>query len=201
MNKSFVFVEEGGVNNFRVDLVIVLLRNNFLHINQSIDCRSVNWPWNRFTLVQAMEIVGHWRWLIVAGIFSATLSSSLGCINFAPKIFQVWLHYTSQELCPSFRCWKISFHFVVVMRMGNAKLKLKILCSCFRLSVVIISSLTLASSVAVTGRTTSRTGPMGSSWLSPLYSLCPVSENTKNVNHRDLPFFYLKQLCHARLFF
>ncbi|XP_055351992.1 solute carrier family 12 member 2-like isoform X2 [Paramacrobiotus metropolitanus] len=35
-----------------------------------------------------MQVVAHFRWIIVCGIFAATLSTSLGCIVFAPKIFQ-----------------------------------------------------------------------------------------------------------------
>ncbi|OWA49967.1 Solute carrier family 12 member 2 [Hypsibius exemplaris] len=35
-----------------------------------------------------MEVVAHFRWVLIAGIFAATLSTSLGCIVFAPKIFQ-----------------------------------------------------------------------------------------------------------------
>ncbi|XP_055357606.1 LOW QUALITY PROTEIN: solute carrier family 12 member 3-like [Paramacrobiotus metropolitanus] len=37
---------------------------------------------------EIMEEVAHFRPIVLAGIFSATLSTSLGCINFAPKIFQ-----------------------------------------------------------------------------------------------------------------
>ena len=37
-----------------------------------------------------MEVVGHFRPIILAGIFAATLSTALGCINFSPKIFQVF---------------------------------------------------------------------------------------------------------------
>ncbi|GAU95054.1 hypothetical protein RvY_06735 [Ramazzottius varieornatus] len=38
--------------------------------------------------MEIMEVVGHFRPIILAGIFSATLSTALGCINFSPKIFQ-----------------------------------------------------------------------------------------------------------------
>ncbi|GAV06346.1 hypothetical protein RvY_16355 [Ramazzottius varieornatus] len=38
--------------------------------------------------MEIVEVVGHFRPLILAGIFSSTLSTALGCINFAPKIFQ-----------------------------------------------------------------------------------------------------------------
>ena len=43
-------------------------------------------------LIQAIERVAAWGPLILAGIFSATLSSALASLMSAPKVFQVIIH-------------------------------------------------------------------------------------------------------------
>ncbi|OWA51104.1 Solute carrier family 12 member 2 [Hypsibius exemplaris] len=147
----------------------VSLRHASGHVNDLLignltDCHSD--PYDAHTachhgLINDMEIMGliaHWRWIIVAATFAATVSTSLGCIHFAPKVFQAlcrdhifpYIHFFGKGYGhhdEPYRAYFLSMLIAIAFLMSpDINFISNVVCNCFLMTYAMVNYATFDAS-------------------------------------------------------